>query len=93
LNGAVLIRDRETPEPVSVIVPDMVTGTISPLGGQRDNGLAEITIAGGVLSAIVVMIADAADPELLVVSGSGVLEVTDGVFAKVPSAAVALNVA
>jgi hypothetical protein len=40
------------------------------------------------------MIADPADPELLLVFGSGVLEVTDGVFARaVPSATVVLNVA
>jgi hypothetical protein len=40
------------------------------------------------------MIADPADPELLVVFGSGVLEDTDGVFARVaPSVAVVLNVA
>jgi len=72
----------------------MVTGTILPLGGQRDNGFAEITIAGAVLSAIAVMIADAADPELLVLSGSGVLEVTDGVFARFgTSTIVGLNVA
>ena len=41
-----------------------------------------------------VMIADPADPELLPVFGSNVLEVTDGVFARaVPSATEALNVA
>ena len=41
-----------------------------------------------------VMLADPADPELLLVSGSDVLEVTDGVFARVvPSVTVALNVA
>jgi hypothetical protein len=39
------------------------------------------------------MIADPADPELLLVSGSCVSEVTDGVFASVPSATVALNMA
>lgn len=41
-----------------------------------------------------VMIADPADPELLPVFGSAVLEVTDGVFTRVvPSATEALNVA
>jgi hypothetical protein len=41
-----------------------------------------------------VMVADPADPELLVVSGSVVLEVTDGVFARVaPSLTVVLKVA
>jgi hypothetical protein len=41
-----------------------------------------------------VMLVDPADPELLVVSGSKVLEVTEGVFARaVPSATEALNVA
>ena len=41
-----------------------------------------------------VMVVDPADPELLPVFGSDVLEVTDGVFARfVPSATVALNVA
>jgi hypothetical protein len=40
------------------------------------------------------MIADPADPELLVVSGSGVLEVTEGVFARVaPSVIAVLNIA
>jgi hypothetical protein len=40
------------------------------------------------------MVADPADPELLLVFGSNVLEVTEGVFARlVPSATVALNVA
>jgi len=41
-----------------------------------------------------VMLADPADPELLLGSGSDTLEVTDGVFARVvPSVIVALNVA
>ena len=41
-----------------------------------------------------VMLTDPADPELLLVSGSCVLDVTDGVFARVvPSATVVLNVA
>jgi hypothetical protein len=41
-----------------------------------------------------VMTADPADPELLPVFGSDVLEVTEGAFARlVPSATVALNVA
>jgi hypothetical protein len=40
------------------------------------------------------MTADAADPELLLVSGSDVLEVTDGVFVRfAPSLTVVLNVA
>ena len=41
-----------------------------------------------------VMVADPADPELLPVFGSAVLDVTDGVFTRfVPSATVALKVA
>jgi hypothetical protein len=40
------------------------------------------------------MLVDPTDPELLAVSGSDVLEVTDGVFARVaPSITVVLNVA
>jgi hypothetical protein len=40
------------------------------------------------------MVADPADPELLLVSGSAVLDVTDGAFTRlVPSGTVALNVA
>ena len=40
------------------------------------------------------MLADPADPELLLVSGSDVLDVTDGVFTRVvPSVTVAPNVA
>jgi hypothetical protein len=41
-----------------------------------------------------VMLVDPADPELLLVFGSDVLEVTDGVFARaVPSGTEALNTA
>jgi hypothetical protein len=39
-----------TPDKLSVIVPETVTGTILPLGGQIDEGLAETLTAGGVKS-------------------------------------------
>ena len=39
-----------TPDKLSVIVPETVTGTILPLGGQIDEGLAETLTTGGVKS-------------------------------------------
>ena len=39
-----------TPDKLSVIVPEMITGTILPLGGQSDEGFAETFTTGGVRS-------------------------------------------
>ena len=39
-----------TPDKVSVIVPETVTGTILPLGGHSDDGLADTITTGGVTS-------------------------------------------
>src|SRR2546426_9534003 len=41
-----------TPEPVSVIMPETVTGTILPFGGHKTFGVAERVITGGVVSAV-----------------------------------------
>src|SRR5271167_4168512 len=38
------------PDKLSVIVPETITGTILPLGGQSDEGFAETFTAGGVRS-------------------------------------------
>ena len=42
------------PDKLSAIVPDIVTGTIFPFGGQRVAGLPEPVITGGVLSILIV---------------------------------------
>jgi hypothetical protein len=39
-----------TPDKLSVIVPDTVTFTISPFGGQSTDGFVDAVITGGVLS-------------------------------------------
>ena len=39
-----------TPDKLSVIEPETVTGTILPLAGQSDDGLAETLTTGGVRS-------------------------------------------
>ena len=43
-----------TPDRLSAIVPDTVTSTIFPFGGQSTDGFAEAVIAGGVLSSFTV---------------------------------------
>ena len=39
-----------TPEPVSVILPEIVTGVILPFGGHKTFGVAERVMVGGVVS-------------------------------------------
>src|SRR6266853_2521055 len=41
-----------TPETVSVIVTETVTGTILPFGGHKTFGVVERVITGGVVSAV-----------------------------------------
>jgi hypothetical protein len=43
-----------TPEVVSVIVPEIVTGTILPLGGHNVLGFGTSVIVGGVESILIV---------------------------------------
>lgn len=52
-NAAVL---ELMPDKLSAIVPEIVTVTIFPFGGQRVAGLAEAVITGGVLSILTVIV-------------------------------------
>lgn len=50
-----------TPAVASVMVPDTVTLTIFPFGGQSADGLAEAVITGGVLSTLIPLTVDVAE--------------------------------
>src|SRR5271157_1367611 len=48
-----------TPEKLSATVPETVTGTSLPLGGQSDDGLATTLTTGGVRSILTAAVASA----------------------------------